>query len=396
VEFFRSKSWDIVGKTKLWFTLSGVVLAIGMIALLTMHLNYGIDFSGGSLHRYSFAMPLASGDAEVPSVLAKIRPMLSQMGLEGTQIQVVGDASGALTSLYIRAPRVANDAEAATRDREIVAGLGKLFADKGAITDLGRETVGPVVGNELKANAALALLVGWLLILVYITIRYEFRFAVAGIVALVHDTLFVLGLMAVLRIELDSAFVAAILTVLGYSINDSVVIFDRIRENMRLRRRADFAETVNRSLLDTLARSVNTTLTTLFPLIALFLFGGKSIEAFALTLIAGISVGSYSSIFVAAPIVALWERRTSQQRAEALSASRSGRARATAAAGDAGAVETPAAKASQAAVIERLQKEEQDERQQMADGEAEAKRQERRDRRKREKEREAKKSKRRF
>jgi preprotein translocase subunit SecF len=168
--------------------------------------------------------------------------------------------------------------------------------------------VGPVVGKRLRNTALIALILGSVFILIYIAIRYEFRFGVAGIIALIHDVLIVVGAMALFHSELNSEFVAAILTVIGYSINDSVVIFDRIRENMRLYRGSRFGDIVNTSLLQTMTRSINTTMTTLFALIALFFFGGPAIHAFSLALIVGIASGAYSSIFIASPVVVLWER----------------------------------------------------------------------------------------
>ena len=403
MDFFRRQDWDIVGRTRLWFLISGIAIICGLVAWGVFGLNYGIDFTGGSLLRYSFATPLADTDAGVPAVLGTVRGILGEMGLAGSQIQVVGDERGELTGLYMRTPAVANDEEAARRDTEIVAALKTAFADRGEISDLGRETVGPVVGKELRNKALLALIIGCLLILVYISIRYEFRFAVAGIVALIHDTLIVLGCMAIFQVELNSGFVAAILTVLGYSINDSVIIFDRIRENMRLHRRADFGGTVNTSLLQTMARSVNTMLTTLFVLIALFVFGGGAISGFALALIFGVTTGCYSSIFVASPIVVLWEGKAARDRAQA-AATRTGRRGTQRGRGAALTSEEPESLAEGASaegsesreVIERLQRQEMDkrkrkvdekadERKRQVDEEAEVKREERRDRRKREK-----------
>lgn len=406
MEFFRNKHWDIIGKTPLWFTISGITIVLGIGALFIHGLNYGIDFTGGSLLRFEFSTPLAQNDAEVSQVTAKVRKLLDEMNLGSSEIQVVGDRQGQLNQLYLRTPPVANDEEALRRSQEIVRKLKETFADKGEIKDLGRETVGPVVGEELRNNAILALLIGYLLILVYITIRYEFRFGIAAIIALAHDILVVLGCMALFRVELNSAFVAALLTVLGYSNHDTVVIMDRIRENMRVRRRATFAETVNASLLETLARSVNLVLVVLFTVVSLLVFGGEAIRGFSLALLFGITTGCYSSIFTASPIVVLLEGRASRARAAAVAATR-GRsantvrperpARATAATAEQGAEPEPAPASRR--VIEQLQKEELAEREQRLSAEAEQKRAERRERRKREKERSEKrggKPKRRF
>jgi preprotein translocase subunit SecF len=395
VEYFRTRQWDIIGKTKLWFSITGFFILAGLIALGVRGLNLGIDFTGGSLHRYSFEQPLAQSESEVPATLAKIRSMLAEVGLESSQLQIVGDQQGALTSLYLRAPAVANDEEAAKRDKQIVAGLRKLFPDKGQIQDLGRETVGPVVGRDLQNNAILALVLGWALILIYITVRYEFRFAVAGVAGLVHDAFFTIGIMALLHVELDSSFVAAILTILGYSINDAVIIFDRIRENMRLRRRAIFAETVNSSLLQTMARSINTTLTTLLPLIALYFLGGQSIASFSLALLFGITVGAYSSIFISSPIVVLWEGKAARERAQAVAAARGRTVRSAAGNGGSDVSDAPhdsgASKVSQDSVIARLKQEEQAERSREVDEETAQKREERREKRAKEKARKSKK-----
>ncbi|MCE5218579.1 protein translocase subunit SecF, partial [bacterium] len=405
--------WDLIGKTWLWFTISGVTVVIGMLALAVHGFNYGIDFTGGSLLRYEFAVPLAANDAGVPDATAKIRQVLDSMNLGHSEIQLVGNDEGQFSQLYLRTPPVANDEEAATRSQSIVASLEKTFPDKGKISDMGRETVGPVVGEELRNQSILALAIGYLLILIYITIRYEIRFGIAAIISLLHDILVVLGCMALFKIELNSAFVAALLTVLGYSNHDTVVIMDRIRENMRVHRRATFAETVNASLLEVMARSVNLVVVVLFTVVSLLVFGGEAIRGFSFALLIGISTGCYSSIFTASPILVILENRAARNRANAVATSRSqrvtatvgnGRPRSTAAVaeparevaeGDAGSVD----KANSRKAIERLQREEIAERQEKALAELDAKRDERRERRKREKERAAKqagKPKRRF
>jgi preprotein translocase subunit SecF len=407
VELFRNRHWDIIGKTPLWFTISGVTIVLGLAALLIHGLTYGIDFTGGSLLRFEFSTPLAQDDSSVSAATAKVRGILDQLKLGSSEIQIVGNQQGELNQLYLRTPPVANDEEALRRSQEVVSKLKETFADKGEVKDLGRETVGPVVGEELRNKAVMALLIGYLLILVYITIRYEFRFGVAAIIALAHDILVVLGCMALFHVELNSAFVAALLTVLGYSNHDTVVIMDRIRENMRVRRRATFAETVNASLLETMARSVNLVLVVLITVVSLLVFGGEAIRGFSLALLFGITTGCYSSIFTASPIVVLLEGRASKNRAAAVAASR-GRAggaarpeRAVRAAAEdvaeQGAEPQPAAGSRR--VIEQLQKEELAEREQKVSAEAEQKREERRERRKREKDRSEKrggKPKRRF
>ncbi|MBC7288402.1 MAG: protein translocase subunit SecF [Armatimonadetes bacterium] len=304
MDYFRRQNWDIVGKAWLWFLISALITGSGLVVWLTKGLNYGIDFTGGTLVRYSLAKPVATSPAEEAQVVAKIREALASLGLQKSQIQI---ADGRV--IIIRTYAVANDEEAAQRDAAILQAIEQLFgAQFGPVEHLGRETVGPVVGAELRAAALKALILGQLLILVYITVRYEFRFAAAGIIGLLHDVLLLTGAMAIFRVELNSWFVAAILTVIGYSINDSVIIFDRIRENRGRHRHSPLAPIVNASLLETMTRSINTTLTTLFTLIALFLLGGPVIQGFALAMLIGITTGAYSSIFLAAPIVAIWDQ----------------------------------------------------------------------------------------
>ncbi len=311
MDFFRRSNFDIIGRSKLWFIISLVVIVVGMASMVTKGMNYGIDFTGGTLMKYGFERSLTDSQHSTRDVVAQTRAMLVELGLSKCQIQVSGE-----TELLIRTA-TQDETAAAQQAGQVAGGLQELFGDRaGAAKVLGRDLVGPVVGKRLRNTALLALIIGAILILIYIAIRYEFRFGVAGVVALIHDVLIVIGVMSLLGAELNSEFVAAILTIIGYSINDSVVIFDRIRENMRLYRGGLFADIVNTSLLQTMTRSINTTVTTLFALIALFFFGGPAIHAFSLALIVGIASGAYSSIFVASPFIVLWERRevTAEQR----------------------------------------------------------------------------------
>lgn len=304
MDFFCRQNWDLVGKSWLWFTISGVTIVAGIVVLATMGLNMGIDFTGGGLVRYQFARPLAASHSQQVQVVGQVRSALAAKRLDKAQIMVSGN-----NEILLRTPPMANDAEASQQAQTIQAELERLFGQQyGPITPLGRESVGPVVGAELRTAALEALLLGAFLILIYITIRYEFKFAVCSVVALLHDILILAGFMAILRLELDSSFVAVLLTVVGYSINDTVIIFDRIRENMKLHRRADFGATVNASLLQTMARSINTVGTTLIPLACLAILGGSTIRTFAVAMIIGILSGAYSSIFNASQLVVVWQR----------------------------------------------------------------------------------------
>ena len=303
MDFFRRSNFDLIGRTRIWFGLSLALITAGMITVGVRGLNYGIDFTGGSLLKYRFERSLSAAGLADAAVIAQVRSMLEQYGLSKSQIQVSGG-----DELYIRTA-ARGEQELSKQQEQIRAGLQQLFgATAGNVTNVGKDMVGPVVGQRMRSMALLSLIIGALGIMIYIAIRYEFRFGVAGIVGLVHDVLVVVSVMALTQAELNSEFIAAILTVIGYSINDSVIIFDRIRENMRLHRGGRFADIVNASLLQTMTRSINTTMTVVLTLVALFLFGGPAIHAFALAMMVGILTGAYSSIFTASPLVVLWER----------------------------------------------------------------------------------------
>ena len=169
------------------------------------------------------------------------------------------------------------------------------------------EMVGPTIGAELKKKALLALLAAAIAIVIYISVRFEFKFAMAAIIALLHDTLIVVGLFSILGQEINSPFIAALLTIIGYSINDTIVIFDRIREKINYKKKETFAELNNKAILDTLPRSINTSLTTLVSVVAILVFGGATIQNFMLALLIGIMAGTYSSIFVASPVLVEWD-----------------------------------------------------------------------------------------
>jgi len=317
VDFFSRQNWNIIKYTWLWLSLSILMILVGMGFVVFRGLNWGIDFTGGSLLQYQFENPIASEPGEDIEVVRQTREMLTEMGLGKSQIQVADN-----DQIYIRTPQVENDTEARSQDQAISAKLTEMFGERGGkLESLGRQTVGPVIGQMLTRSALQALALGSLLILIYITVRYEFRFAVVSILSLLHDMFVLVGIMAILQIELDSWFVAAILTILGYSINDTVVIFDRIRENRSIHRRAPLGAIANASLLQTMARSINTGLTAIFTLSALYFLGGSTIQGFSLSLIIGIAAGAYSSVFNAAPLVVVWhnisERRAGRVRDEA-------------------------------------------------------------------------------
>lgn len=295
--------FDLVGHRAIWYAISLVTILAGIaFYYIRGGLNWGIDFMGGALLQYSFPQALGTR-AQLPEVIKQARRGFVEAGLPSEiQIQVADN-----NLLMVRVHAKSQD-EADAASAKILSTLEKDFAPKyGKPVPAAAEMVSPVIGRELKVKAGWALFLGCLLIVLYITIRYEFRFAVCGIAALLHDVLVMFGGVAIAQVPLNSEMVAALLTIVGYSIHDTIVIFDRIRENLRLRRGEDFALVVNDSLLQTMARSVNTVLTVLLVLIALFLFGGAPIHGFTFALLVGITSGAYSSIFNASQLLVSWD-----------------------------------------------------------------------------------------
>jgi preprotein translocase SecF subunit len=313
---FRGKQIDLVGKIRLWFGLSLAVIFVGLVSLVAFKLNLGIDFNGGGQLQYRIAPAALPTQADAVKLSDALESALVNKGIAKNKVQVAGGDTFAIVT------EAKNDAEFRTQERVIRAAIIEVtkIADtaenQAYLTPISRELVGPVIGDELRRNAINGVLMGVLLIAGWIYLRYNFaggglRYAVAGIVALVHDVFVLIGLFALIghfwpAIEIDGTFIAALLTVVGYSINDSVVIFDRIRENLRLRRRDEFNSVVNDSLLETMSRSINTGLTVLIMLAALLLFGGHSVYNFVLAMLIGIASGLYSSIFNASMVLVAW------------------------------------------------------------------------------------------
>lgn len=306
MELPHAHRWDIVARRAIWFGISLAAIVLGVICWAVRGLNYGIDFQGGALLRYQFERQAPTDPDTTVRLMEQARAQLQALGLGASRVQI---AEGKQVVVRVPLAQARNDTEAARRQEQIQQKLEEQFgAEYGKITNLSRELVGGVISKELGQWALLALAMGSIFILGYVGVRYEFRFAVACILAMLHDCFILIGVFAILQFEVDKPFVAAILTVAGYSVNDTIVIFDRIRENMRLHKREPFDTVVNASLWQTMARSINTVLTTLFTLVALFFLGGPAIKTFSLALIVGITSGAYSSIFSASPLVVLWHK----------------------------------------------------------------------------------------
>lgn len=292
---------DFIGRRKLAVVLSLAMILVGVVSLIAKGgPNYGIDFAGGMLVQVKFEQ-----DTTAPA----IREALSSVELGAVGIQQFGDAAN---EFLIRTQTTSDELTSLANqiDRVLEQTYG---ADMVEIRRA--EMVGPQVGKELRQKGLLAILYAMVGILIYITWRFEFRFAVGSIIALVHDVIITLGLFSIFGKEIDLPIIAAFLAIIGYSLNDTIIVYDRIRENMAKNTRESLATVINASINQTLSRTILTSGTTLLVVMALFIFGGGVIHNFAFALLIGILVGTYSSIFVASPILVFWDdwRRKSTQ-----------------------------------------------------------------------------------
>ena len=294
--------FDIAGRGKIWFVISLLVIVPGIISMFLKGFNFGIDFTGGTIIDLKFSAPVT---------IADVRESLKKYNLDNSTVQLSGETSEATSSDAVMIRTV--DLEETER-KEVMAALK---ADLGDYQVLREEKVGAVIGGELILNAVMALAISWVFIIMYVAYRFEFRFGVAAVLALVHDILVVLAVFSFTQRQIDSSFVAALLTIVGYSINDTIVIFDRIRENLKLhfRRGGDVVELVNKSVYQTLTRSLYTVLTVLFTTFSLYFFGGETTKDFAFALLVGFASGCYSSIFIAGPLWIAFRNWAEEKRA---------------------------------------------------------------------------------
>ncbi|MEW6621739.1 MAG: protein translocase subunit SecF [Bacillota bacterium] len=272
--------YNFVGRRKIWFLVSLLIIAAGIFSLMTQGINFGIDFVGGTKVMLAFSQEVGSED---------IRQVLADYNLENSIIQDAGN-----NQFIIRTP-IITEAESTN----IIDALKDKHGD---IVVLSNESVGSVVSSELKDKSLIALAIATLLMVVYITVRFELIFALSAVIALIHDVLITLSVFSLFQIEVNISFVAALLTIIGYSINDTIVIFDKIRENLLYRKKESFVEIVNKGISQSLVRSINTSLTSIVVLLALLFFGGETTKVFALAMTIGFVSGTYSSIFIASPL----------------------------------------------------------------------------------------------
>ncbi|MFA5061922.1 MAG: protein translocase subunit SecF [Patescibacteria group bacterium] len=293
--------------SKIWLAISGLVALVCIVFLFMWQLKLGIDFTGGSLMQVSFSQ-------NTPP-MEDLQKSLEAMGLHNSVIQTVGDKG-----VLFRTNFLSED-----EHQNVLKTLRTEYQKEGnTLTEVSFETIGSSVSQQLRSRAVWAIIFVNIGIILYVAYAFRkvsrpvasWKYGLLAIVALLHDVLLVMGVFALLGhlqgVEIDVAFVVAILTVLGYSVNDTIVVYDRIRENLIRKSSADFAETVNTGLNETLMRSINTTLKTMLPLFALYFLGGSTLHNFTLALLIGIASGAYSSIFIASPLLVIvhkWQLR---------------------------------------------------------------------------------------
>ena len=281
--FAKTPSFDFMGKRSIALTISAVLIIVAIGSLVTRGLNFGLDFSGGTLIELGYSQPVD---------LAQTRESLEQGGIADAVVQHFGTSQDILIRLAPKAGE--NDADLSTRVMAVLQKSGEEQIDLRRV-----EFVGPQVGEELAEDGGLAVLYALICIFIYVFFRFEWRFAVGSVLALFHDVLITLGVFSILQLDFDLTVLAACLAVIGYSLNDTIVVFDRIRENFRKIRKGSSVDVANTSLNQTLSRTLMTSLTTLLVLLALFIVGGEIIHGFATALIIGVVIGTYSSIYVA-------------------------------------------------------------------------------------------------
>lgn len=273
---------DFMGKRKVALLFSCALIVLSIAAMGTRGLNLGIDFTGGTLVEVGYSDSVK---------LETVRQALFENGLDDAIVQHFGTTRDVL----IRLPVVGSAQDKSSLSTRVIRALGST----GSLEVRRVEFVGPQVGGELRDKGGLAMLYALIGILIYVALRFEWRFSLGSVAALVHDVILVVGFFALTQTEFDLTVLAALLAVIGYSLNDTIVVFDRIRENFRRTRKATSEKVINTSINQTLARTLMTSMTTLLVLVALFLFGGEVIHAFSIALIVGVLVGTYSSIYIA-------------------------------------------------------------------------------------------------
>ncbi len=286
MDLIGKKKFDFIKNRRIVYIISAVIILVGLISIVFQGFNLGIDFAGGTLIQIRFDKSVST---------TEVRNVLSEFNLSQSTIQ---NLSG--NEFVIRTEKI---------DSEQRKGILSAFREN--LTDLEIlrvETVGPIIGENLKRLALYALLFAFIGIILYITMRFEFKFSIVSILALSHDCLIVLGIFSLLQKEITISIIAAVLTIVGYSLNNTIVILDRLRENIKFKTREPFDNLINMSINQSLSRTINTALTTIIPILTLYFFGGNILSDFALALFIGMIAGTYSSIFIASPLLLEWNK----------------------------------------------------------------------------------------
>lgn len=293
------RNFDFLGKTSLWFALSALFIVLSIVGILFQGFNYSIDFKGGSASDVRFKNAVK---------VEEVRSALISSGYKDSKIQpiehrIVGEygpqgSTGKGSQMLIRTTELTTDQE-----KELFASLDQKFG----ILDRQTRTVDASWGSQITERAIYALITALVVLLIFITVRYEFKMSVAAILALIHDLLITAGIYALVGREVNPNMIAALLTILGYSLYDTIVVFHRIKENSTNVVRTTYSAMANRSINQVFMRSLNTSITTLLPITAILLFGGETLKDFAFAMMVGVLVGTYSSIFFASPIFVIWK-----------------------------------------------------------------------------------------
>ena len=287
MEFFKTtKIYDFMSKSKIFITISIVAILASYALLFTKGLNYGIDFAGGTLIQVKY---------EGPAPIKKIREVIKRDPMfASASVTEFGSPDEVIIKITTSSKSVGTDI--GDKVRALLKETGKFEVRR-------VDMVGPKVGSELREKGLMAMLISIAVILLYVSFRFEWRFALASILALVHDVSIALGMISLFQIDVNLDILAAILTILGYSLNDTIIVFDRIREGIQQSKIYDLFKIINESITKTLSRTTLTSLTTFFVVLTLFLFGGEIIHGFSFTMLVGVIVGTYSSIFIASPML---------------------------------------------------------------------------------------------
>ncbi|MCG2761763.1 MAG: protein translocase subunit SecF [Candidatus Atribacteria bacterium] len=286
MDLIGKRKFDFIKNRKIAYIIPVIIILVGLISIIFQGFNYGIDFAGGTLLQIRFNKSIST---------TEVRNVLREFNLSQSTIQKLSE-----NEFVIRIEKI--DSE---QRMEILTAFKEKLTD---LEVLRVETVGPVIGENLKKLAFYALLFAFIGMILYITVRFEFKFSIVSILALCHDCLIVLGIFSLLQKEITISIIAAVMTIVGYSVNNTIVILDRLRENIKFKTREPFENLINMSINQSLSRTINTTLTTIIPILTLYFFGGNILSDFALALFIGMVAGTYSSIFIASPLLLEWNK----------------------------------------------------------------------------------------